>query len=94
MVFTNLTTRGSVDITTVCVRAPPPKYLTPSRCATFGATRSVTAAYLTAAETMDPKRESVALMGSHRTSIPTKLDRMPRNAPVTGSVSKWCGMVP
>ena len=31
MVSMNRTIRGSIDITTVCVRAPPRKYLTPCR---------------------------------------------------------------
>ena len=31
MVSMNLTIRGSVDMTTVCVLAPPRKYLTPLR---------------------------------------------------------------
>jgi hypothetical protein len=64
-----------------------------SRCATLSATRSVTVAYSTAAEAKDPEWESVTLMGSHRTSILTKMDRKPRVSLAAGSASKRCELV-
>src|SRR5215213_6243380 len=61
--FSNSSRKASVAI--VYARSESPD---PSRRATFSATRSVTAAYSTAAEAMDPEWGSVTLMGSHRTS--------------------------
>jgi hypothetical protein len=78
MVFLDLTTRGLAGMTTA------------AKTTSWPGTRPVT----TAAEVVYPKRETVALMGPHRTSIPIRLDRMPLNALVAGSVSKWCGMAP
>ena len=116
---TNLTTRGSLDILAVCVRAISRKNLISSRessesvprgrsssvvlgsgspegpnRAAFQAARPVTEAYLTAAEAAETVWESVTLMGSHRTSIPTRMDRSPRDSPVAGSASKRCELVP